>query len=177
MVTTDALMRFYQHLRGKNDLLGLLGDSGIVLNPSKFQFCEKTVDFAGFRISANEVASLPKYIATIKNFPTPSSITDIRSWFGLVNQVAHYAQLSTTMEPFKKFLSPKNQFMWTSELQDAFECSKNAIVDAIRQGVQIFDKIMKTCLTTDFSNTGIGHYLSQKHCDCESSHPGCCDQG
>ena len=39
------------------------------------------------------IEPLPKYIDAIKFFPVPKSITDIRSWFSLVNKVANYAQL------------------------------------------------------------------------------------
>ena len=64
-----------------------------MLNPAKFQFAERSVDFAGFRVSDSTKEPLPKYLDAIKDFPSPTSITDIRSWFGLVNQVSNYAQL------------------------------------------------------------------------------------
>ena len=83
-----------------------MGKSGIVLNPEKFQFCTKDVEFAGFRISSTRAAPLPKYLDAIKLFPTPKNLTDIRSWFGLVNQVAGYGQLRKTLDPFRPFLSP-----------------------------------------------------------------------
>ena len=35
-------------------------------------------------------------------FPTPTNITDVRSWFGLVNQLASYAQLRDMMEEILK---------------------------------------------------------------------------
>ena len=83
------------------------------------------------------IEPLPKYIDAIKDFPVPKSITDIRSWFGLVNQVANYAQLREMMRPFKPFLSPKTPFTWNDELQNVFEKSKAAIIDAIKLGVKI----------------------------------------
>ena len=43
---------------------------------------------------------------TIRDFPTLDSMTDIRSWFSLVNQVANYAQLRDTKALFRPFLSP-----------------------------------------------------------------------
>ena len=66
------------------EFLETAGKSGIVLNPEKFQFCNK-VEFAGFRISNTRVSPLPKYLDAIKLFSTPTNITDIRLWFGLVN--------------------------------------------------------------------------------------------
>ena len=121
------------------ELLTILGSAGIVLNPEKFQFCQKEVDFAGFHISENTIEPLPKYLEAIQSFPTPTSISDIRSWFGLVNQVSNYAQLRDIMAPFRPFLSPKVTFFWTPDLERAFQLSKTAITAAIRHGVEIFD--------------------------------------
>ena len=102
------------------------------------------------------------------------NFTDIRSWFGLVNQVANYAQLRDIMAPFKPFLSPKHKFEWTPELDNAFQLSKSAIIDAIRLGVEIFDPKKQTCLRPDWSRQGIGYFLLQKHCTCTNGLPDCC---
>ena len=159
------------------DFLRILGESGIVLNPEKFSFAEKSVDFAGFRISHASIEPLPKYLDAIRDFPMPKSTTDIRSWFGLVNQVANYAQLRDIMAPFKPFLSPKQQFSWTGELDKAFEISKQSIIEEIRHGVEIFDPTKQTCLRPDWSQRGIGYFLLQKHCQCASTTPECCTDG
>ena len=142
-----------------------------------FQFAQQTVDFAGFRISDTSVVPLPKCIDAIRHFPQPSTTTDIRSWFCLVNQVAGYAQLRDMMAPFRPFLSPKQRFEWNPELNAAFEASKTCIIDLINQGVEIFDVTRKTCLRPDFSNRGIGFFLLQQHCDCTSGIPECCPDG
>jgi hypothetical protein len=103
------------------------------MNPEKFQFSQCTVDFAGFRISNDNVEPLPKYIDAIRQFPTSENIKDIRSWFGLVNQGAHYAQLRDMLEPFRPFLSPKVPFEWNEELESAFTSSKNGIIRPSRK--------------------------------------------
>jgi len=150
------------------DILELTGKSGIVMNPEKFQFCQNTVDFAGFRTSDDDVEPLPKYTDAILQFPKPKTTTDIRSCFGLVNQVAYFAQLRNMLEPFRRFLSPKVPFEWDSELDASFTNSKKAIVDAITEGARIFDINRRTCLRTDWSKSGIGYFLSQKHRTCKS---------
>ena len=150
------------------DFLELAGNAGMVVNPEKFQFGEDTVDFAGFRISPDTVEPLPKYLVSIGKFPTPKDISDLRGWFGLVNQVSHYAQLRDSMAPFRKFLSPKVPFEWTESLQKTFEESKVNIVEAIKEGVKIYDVRRPTCLITDWSKKGVGYHLAQKHCKCES---------
>ena len=105
-----------QHWWRTIDFLTRVGQAGIVLNPDKFQFAQKTVDFAGFRVSDSSIEPLPKYLDAIRDFPTPTSTTDIRSWFGLVNQVGNYAQLRDTMAPFKPFLIPRHKFSWSAEM-------------------------------------------------------------
>ena len=159
------------------DILRTMGAAGIVLNPDKFQFCQKQVDFAGFRISELSIEPLPKYIDAILSFPTPKSIKDIRSWFGLVNQVANYAQLREFLALFRPFLSPKYKFFWSEVLDKAFEESKTHIVEAIRTGVEIYDMSKLTCLRPDWSTSGIGYFLLQKHCKCLSDIPDCCTDG
>ena len=47
------------------DYLELVGKHGIILNSEKFQFCQRSVDFAGFRVSENKVEPLPKYLNAI----------------------------------------------------------------------------------------------------------------
>ena len=117
------------------------------------------------------------YLDAIRNFPSPKCIGDIRSWFGLVNQVSNYAQLRDLMAPFQPFLSPRFPFSWNEELESTFVRSKQLIVEAICHGVEIFDITKHTCLRPDWSKHGIGYYLSQKHCSCESILPDCCPDG
>ena len=131
------------------ELLTLAGKSGIIFNPEKFQFGQREVDFAGFRIGEDRIDPLPKYFGAIRDFPTPKSTTDIRSWFGLVNQVANYAQLRDIMAPFRPFLSERHPFHWNEELDRSFITSKEAIITAIREGVEIFYPKRRTCLRTD----------------------------
>ena len=159
------------------DLLHTAGAAGGVMNPEKLQFAVRIADFAGFHITEDSIEPLPKYLDAIRSFPTPKSTKDIRSWFGLVNQVSNYAQLRDFMEIFRPFLSPKYKFFWTPVLDKAFEESKEKIIASIREGVEIFDPSKATCLRPDWSLRGIGYFLLQKHCNCASDLPNCCLNG
>ena len=81
------------------------------------------------------------------------------------------------MQPFRSLLQPKTPFKWTAELDHLFEETKHIIIQEIQKGVMIFDKEKPTCLTTDFSKEGIGHWLLQKHCSCKVTKPFCCPTG
>ena len=113
----------------------------------------------------------------VRDFPRQTNISDIRSWFGLVNQVSSYNKLINIMEPFRKFLSPKVRFYWDDELDNIFEISKKAIVEAIQEGVEIFDPERRTAISTDYSTTGLGYFMYQKYCDCQSTVTTCCPTG
>ena len=159
------------------DLLSTVGSAGIVLNPDKFQFAKREVDFAGFRIAEKTIKPLPRYLNAIQDFPVPTSTTDVRSWFGLVNQVSNYAQLRDIMAPFRVFLKKNQRFYWNNDFEKIFQSSKSAITRMIEKGVQIFDITKPTCLRPDWSSRGIGYFLLQKSCACETDIPSCCQDG
>lgn len=157
--------------------LDTCGRRGITLNPDKLQFAADTVEFAGFEISTDTVRPCPKFTRAITDFPTPKNLTDVRSWFGLINQVSYAFSMTATMAPFRDLLKPSTPFHWDDDLQQAFNQSKLTIVREIEQGVRIFDKSKPTCLATDWSKEGIGFWLFQKHCQCPSGDLFCCKQG
>ena len=157
--------------------LDICGRNGITLNPDKFQFGKDEVEFAGFDIGLQDVRPAKHLSDAIRNFPTPKSITDIRSWFGLVNQVAYTISMTETMKPFRNLLKPNSLFEWTTDLDSAFEYSKARILQEMEEGVKIFSKDRPTCLATDWSKEGIGFWVLQKHCPCKTSIPFCCKTG
>ena len=164
---------FYQAVQW----LDLCGRNGIVLNPSKFVFCQKTVDFAGFTITSTSVKPVIQCLEAIKKFPSPKNITDVRSWFGLINQVSYAFAAAERMLPFRDLLKPGKPFKWNEQLEDLFNESKAIIVEEIRHGVEIYDKSKPTCLATDWCKDGIGFWLLQKHCSCPRITPLCCPSG
>ena len=64
------------------------------------------------------------------------------------------------MAPFKPLLSPKTSFIWDHSLEEAFERSK-ADIKEIEKGVEIFDPARRTCLSPDWSTTGVGYWLTR----------------
>ena len=62
-------------------------------------------------------------------------------------------------------------------MESLFQESKSKIIQEIEHGVRIFDKSKPTCLATDWSKDGIGFWLLQKHCQCNSIELLCCPDG
>ena len=131
----------------------------MVFSPEKFAFARETVEFAGFEITSKGIRPTAKYVESIKNFPTPTNISDVRSWFGLVNQVAYSFVKITHMAPFRHLLSESKPFEWNKELESAFQQSKQKIAELIIEGVASFDVDLVTCLSPDFSKQGMGWIL------------------
>ncbi len=129
--------------------LDTCGRNGVTLNPTKFTFAKKTVEFAGFEITPHTVRPCPQFLEAIQNFPTPQNITDVRSWFGLVNQVSYAFAVAERMLPFRNLLKPGTPFQWTEELERLFIESKAQIINEIHKGEVIFDRTKPTCLATD----------------------------
>ena len=160
------------------DYLTLGAQNGIVFNKSKFQFCQENVDFGGLRLTPDGIAPSATMLMAIQDFPTPANITDARSWFGLVNQVAWAYSLGHVMQPFRELVKPNSKFQWSQSLEDAFQYSKSVIVDLVKEGITTFDINRKTCLAPDWSKQGMGFLLLQKYCDCpDDKAPTCCPDG
>ena len=98
------------------EYLTLVGRNGIVLNSDKFSFGEDTVDWAGIRIGNDKVKPLPDHIRAIKEFPTPNNLTDMRSYWALVNQVSPYYCVQQHLQPFRELLKKKTQWYFAKEL-------------------------------------------------------------
>jgi len=158
-------------------ILSHCNKNGMVFSPEKFAFARDTVEFAGFEITNEGIRPTAKYIESIKNFPTPSNISEVRSWFGLINQVAYSFVKTTQMAPFRHLLSESQPFMWDEMLETAFQQSKKKIIELIIEGVASFDVDLITCLSPDFSKEGMGWILQQKTCSCQDITPTCCKEG
>jgi len=86
------------------DYLIHCSNNGVVFNPSKFRFSKTEIDFAGFSVTTDGIKPCKSLLDAIASFPKPKSITDARSWFGLVNQVAFGISSSKAMQPFRDLL-------------------------------------------------------------------------
>ena len=159
--------------------ISLCGKNGVVFNPSKFVFGANTVDFAGFTVTPIGYKPTAQLMNAIRDFPKPTNITGVRSWFGLVNQVSYAFAQSEVMAPFRELLKTKEnrKFFWDHSLDQLFQHSKEVIAQHVEDGVRTFEPNRPTCLSTDWSKTGIGFILQQKHCSCSLENAPHCGPG
>ena len=158
--------------------LDTCGNGGIIFNKKKFQFACDEVEYLGFSITNTGITPNTDFVNNIRSFPPPKNLTDIRSWFGCVQQIAYTFALSEIMLPFRQLLRPQVPFVWSSELEEAFKASKEEIIRQCVKGVRLFSMTAPTGLATDWSKQCMGWWLVQKHCNCPGEPAlGCCKIG
>lgn len=126
---------------------------GITLQPEKFRFCQRDCEFVGFNLGWEEYRPTEEKLAAIRNFLMPESptITDIRSWFGLVNQLAPFMAPAPVMQPFRELLKRpvSKKVYWYQQLRQEFERSKEVFCRLDRDGLVYYDKSRPTAAVTD----------------------------
>ena len=158
-------------------ILSHCNQNGMVFSPEKFAFARESVEFAGFEITLKGIRPTARYIKSIRTFPTKTNISEVRSRFGFINQVAYSFVKTTHMAPFRHLLSESKPFEWDQYMETAFQKSKEKIIELIIEGVASFDTNLVTCLSPDFYKDGLGWILQQKTCSCPEIIPTCCKEG
>ena len=150
------------HLNDVKKLLQRCQQHGITLNPKKFNLAKDKVKFAGYIVSDKGIEADPEKLRAISHFPKPTNITDLRSFLGLVEQLAGFSkEVAEKMQPLRPLLSSKADFIWTNDHDKAFEESKACLLKA--PILATFDPSRPTMLQTDASRTkGLGCALLQK---------------
>ena len=164
------------------DLLETCARGGVTLRPDKFRFCRRNVEFAGYHLDWEQYQRGEELVKSITEFQMPSqpSITDIRSWFGLVNQVAPFLAVAPLMEPFRELLKKPaaKSVYWDTQLRSIFEETRSTIGQLASEGLRYYDITRPTMVITDYSKRGLGFVVMQQYCQCVSSEaPFCCQGG
>lgn len=150
-----------QHVERVRQFLQRCKERGISLCKEKFKFCLEAIDFAGFHLSKDGYRLSPDITKAITEFPTPASITDLRSFLGLVNQLAGTSdKIAEVTGPLRPLLSSKNSFIWDQQHETAFQATKSALSTA--PIMAFYDATRPTRLLTDASRLGVGFVLQQQ---------------
>ena len=97
----------------------------ITLNPEKFKFGRREVESVGYNVGWESYGPTEDRLTAVRNFNMPEkpSISDIRSWFGLVNQLAPFLAVATVMAPFRELLKKRaiKAVYWDNQLNTTFK--------------------------------------------------------
>ena len=156
---------FAAHVTGVCALLQAARDANITFNAKKFLFAQRSLKWVGYQIQHGGIQVDPNKLNSIAEFPRPTNITELRSFLGLVEQLAGFSkEVASAKEPLRPLLSEKNPFIWTKDHDAAFNAVKQAL---LRPPVLAhFDPALETALHVDASrNNGMGYALLQRHSD------------
>ena len=74
---------YAEHLQHVAHILRRCDAAGITLNPSKLAFAEPSVSYCGYDVTSTGYTADQRKFKAIAEFPTPTNITDLRSFLGL----------------------------------------------------------------------------------------------
>ena len=79
-----------EHLENLDRVLGRLREVGLRLNRNKCQFMQTRVEYLGHVIDADGLHPTESKIKAIKEEPSPSNVTQLRSFLGIINYYRHF---------------------------------------------------------------------------------------
>jgi hypothetical protein len=117
------------------------------------------VAFTGYVLKQGAIRPCPERAIALKEFLRPENIHELRSFLGLAQQLAgFFPDLSHASEPLRHLLKKEKKWIWSFDLQDAF----NAVVKILTYDLVLinFDPSKPTILLTDASRLkGLGFAL------------------
>jgi hypothetical protein len=163
----DDLLRFDsafpEHVAGVCAVLSAARKAGITFSRKKFCFAQQQIQWVGYQIQPGGVTVDPGKLRAISDFPRPTNITELRSFMGLVEQLAGFStSVAAAKAPLRPLLSVRTPFEWTADHDTAFSAVKQALLapPVLAQ----FDPSLETSLQVDASRKhGMGYALLQLH--------------
>lgn len=151
---------FAEMLENLKEVFHCLQAANLKLNPKKCIFFQKEIKYLGHLVSEKGIATDPKKISAVKDWPPPKTKKQVRSFLGLSSYYRKFVKnFSLIAKPLFLLTENNVKFNWTFECDLAFEKLKqNLITSPILsfpsgKGEFIID--------ADASNHGIGVVLSQ----------------
>ena len=115
-----------EHLQNLQSVLKVLRNRGLRLNKSKCEFLKKKVVFCGHEIDAQGLHKTQDKINGVRNAPQPTNVSQLRSFFGLVNYYHWFLpDLATVLHPLNQLLEKNRKLAWSADCQKAFEMAKS----------------------------------------------------
>ncbi|MCG8046017.1 MAG: RNase H-like domain-containing protein, partial [Candidatus Thiodiazotropha endolucinida] len=135
-------------------------ESGLKLKARKCHLFRTEVEFLGHLISAEGIRTDPRKIESIRDWPTPTCVKEVRSFLGLCSYYRRFIyQFSDIAKPLHVLTEQNSTFIWSEECMSAFETLKKKLTESPILAHPDFEK--EFTLDTDASDVAIGAVLSQ----------------
>ena len=152
---------FTDHLEHLERVFRILNRVNLKLSLEKSKFFQTEVKFLEHKISAEGIQVDERKIKTVKDFPIPRNVREIRGFLGLASYYRKFIKgFSQIAKPLNTLLKKDVKFQWTKACQVSFETLKDKLITAPILRYPDFKKPFY--ITTDASGTGLGAILSQR---------------
>ena len=149
------------HLKALDEVLSRLDRAGLRVKRNKCEFLRPSVTYLGHRIDADGLHPLPDRVRAIKDAPTPKSVTELKSYLGMLTYYSKFLpNLSLTLHPLYLLLRKDVKWKWGVAQAKAFAASKDLLTSD--KCLTHFDSSLKLTLACDASAYGLGSVLSHK---------------
>jgi transposase InsO family protein len=159
-----------EHLERLEGVFKKLQEAGLKLKPSKCELFKQRITYLGHVVSDQGIETDTKKIEAIKSWPTPVTVTGVRSFLGFANHYRRFIKgYATVARPLNKILAGENskkkkeKIEWNDECQEAFEQLKELCSTSPVLAYADYSKPFE--LHTDASIKGLGAVLYQKQDD------------
>jgi hypothetical protein len=106
-------------------VLDVLRCEKLYANFKKCTFCMEKIVFLGYVVSTKGIEVDEEKVKAIKEWPTPKSITEVRSFHGLASFYRHFVKdFSTLTAPLTEIIKKHFGFHWGSDQANAFATIK-----------------------------------------------------